>query len=617
MKIRILIIIAAVFFGFSSCMDILDTSPYNQVASVGMWTTESLTDMGVNGIYSNLRNWGIYGTGISLDGNSNGMGQWGFEILGPLGMSHNVADFLNGGLNPGSGNVNTTWRRLYEGVHRANEAILNIPLKSPCTEEKKARLVAEAIFLRAFHYYRLNELWRGVPYYDEPVLIEECIKARETEDFIWEKIIEDLNTCIAEPNFPNNDFQNGRVTKGCAYALRGKVYMQQGKWSAAIADFQKVGECGYGLFQGDYKELFTVANERCNEMIFSIQNIAQPNMGSIAQQYLGTRSAQGSCWGDHQITIYAAELYENADGTPFNWDDYIAGYTSLPLAEREIYFIRDREDAEGSEFHANITSAITTRLDALEAIKPGISATYLPYGNQARIRTAYDNRDPRFETIVVTPYSQFRGIAPDGTTEFTYTYRWPYVMNATPITGNYVVGDFQPDYTPTYLYHQRKFVFEGYNGPTFDRTRGDIDDPIIRYADVLLMWAEALVEQNSLTEAMTIVQQVRDRVNMPTLAANFADQATARNYVRDERRREMLGEGGGFFDELRWGTLKASKYEASKYGEAVSRQIWGIVGRGSTFRWPDLYTGDKMVWPIPRGEIEMNSNLQPTTGWTY
>jgi hypothetical protein len=611
---------ACLIAALSSCTDMLDTAPHNQIATTTMWTTENLTDMGMNGVYANLRNWGIYGTGINTasDQNSNGVGQWGFDILGPLSMSHSVADFLSGSLNPGSGNVNNLWKRLYEGVHRANDAIANIPDKSPCTTEKKARLVAEAKFLRAFHYYRLNELWRGVPYYDKPISVEECINGQESEEFIWNKIIEDLTACIGEQNFPDNDFKTGRATRGAAYALRGSVYLQQNKWKEAAADFEKVGQCGYKLFGGDYKALFTAANERCEEMIFSVQNVMTSGYGSISQKYLGTRSAQGSCWGDHQITPYAVELYENADGTTFHWDDFLPGYSDLPLAAREVYFLRDTLKDDGSNYHPNITNAVRTRLNVLEQSSPGISAKYLPNGNEDRIRAIYDNRDPRLTKNVITPYSKFRGVGLNAT-EFTYTYRWPYVANATPIANpDYVVGDMQPDYTATYLYHYRKFVYEGYNS-LFAREYGDTDDPIIRYADVLLLWAEALVEQNDLPAAMDKVKQVRDRVNLPTLASNFNSQATARNYVRDERRRELLGEGGSYFDELRWGTLKSSKYtkEAFNGNDPGCKQIWGIAGRGSAFRWPDVYSLDKLVWPVPRGEIEMNPNLKQTPGWTY
>jgi hypothetical protein len=292
------------------------------------------------------------------------------------------------------------------------------------------------------------------------------------------------------------------------------------------------------------------------------------------------------------------------------------------LEARQVYFLRDTLKADGTPFEPSTAGSISvlvrTRLAALEAIRPGISAQYLPYGNEARIKTAYADRDPRLQANVITPYEEFLGIndGGSGTENYLHTFRWPYRGNAgTPLPDGTTVGDLRPDRQAEFEYFQRKFVYEGYNGPGFDRTRGGIDDPMIRYADVLLMWAEALVELNDLTGAMDKVSQVRNRtsVNMPTLSANFANQATARNYVRDERRREMLGEGGAYFDESRWGTLKETKF----YSGASTKQIWGIPGGGAAFRWPDLYKGDRFVWPIMRAEIERNPNLKQTPGWQY
>jgi hypothetical protein len=282
--------------------------------------------------------------------------------------------------------------------------------------------------------------------------------------------------------------------------------------------------------------------------------------------------------------------------------------------------LRDTLNSDGTLFEppvaGSISALVRTRLTTLEGVQSGISAQYLPNGNEARIKTAYANRDPRLQANVITPYAQFLGIndGGSGTEPFVHTFRWPFRGHAgTPLPDGSVVGDLRPDRQAEFEYFQRKFVYEGYNGPAFDRTRGGIDDPMIRYADVLLMWAEALVELNDLSGAMGKVQQVRLRVNMPTLPVNFANQATARNYVRDERRREMLGEGGAYFDELRWGTLKETKF----YPGASTKQIWGIPGGGAQFRWPDVYTGDRMVWPIMRAEIERNPNLKPTPGWRY
>jgi hypothetical protein len=604
MKKHIMAVVLAALCGFASCTSLLDTKPYHQVATQNMWTTENLTDMGIAGIYSNLRNTGTYGTAV----NSTGVGQWGFDIYGVTGQCHLTAEFLNGNLSPGSGNVLNVWKKMYEGVHRANDAIANIPLKSPVTDEKKARLTAEARFLRAFYYYRLNELFRGVPYYDRPIKVEECINPQETEDFIWGKIIDDLTLCIGEPNFPNNNFTEARATKGAAYALRGKAYMQQGKWAEAVADFDKVGECGYSLFQGGYKQLFTEANERSPEMIFSVGNFGEPGYGSISQKYLGSRSAHSTVgtngWGDHHVTPYAVDLHENADGTDFNWDDIIQGYNAMTVADREVFFLRDTLDAGGRPKDASIRAKVRDRLKSTD-ISAAAKARYLPYGNETRLRRAYANRDPRLETNVITPYAKFYGYI--GSAAANVTMRWPYVNT------NAAIDDFMPDggKQSLLLYYYRKFVYEGYN--PVHREACPTDDPMIRYADVLLMQAEALIELDRLTDAEAKVNEVRGRasVNMPPVS--FTGKDAAREKVRKERRIELLGEGISYFDELRWGTLKQTKYAPG----LMHKQAWGADGQGAAYRWPDRYSGEKFVWPAPQDEIQKNPNLKPTPGWVY
>jgi hypothetical protein len=160
-----------------------------------------------------------------------------------------------------------------------------------------------------------------------------------------------------------------------------------------------------------------------------------------------------------------------------------------------------------------------------------------------------------------------------------------------------------------FKYIHRKFVGEGLEYAR--REQNPVDEPIIRYADVLLMWAEALVELNDLSGAMAKVKQVRDRVTMPTMASSFADQKTARNYVRDERRRELEGEGVNFFDEMRWKTLKQTKFD-----QKVAQHAWGGTEStgGTTYEWIGDYW---YTWPVPKAEIELNKNLKPTPGWVY
>jgi len=566
----------------TACTDILDQDPYNKPASSTMWTTENLTDMGVAGIYNNLRNWGFAGGTASY-------GYYAYDQWGVTSQRRDNEPLMNGTATTGMDMFKNFWKKGFEGIHRANDAIKNIPELSPISAEKAGRLVAEAKFLRALHYYKLNELYRGVPIYLEPITPEECTLGQSSEDAVWEQIIKDLTDCINEPNFPNIDRTEGRATKGAAYALRGKTYMQQQKWEQAAADFSKVGECGYSLFQGGYKELFTEANERCEEMIFSVQHIEDAGFGGNSQFYCGTRSSFGSCWNTFLVAPDFVEMYEFADGKAFNWDDVIPGFNAMDVKDREVFFLRNTEGAP-----ANVVTAVNARLDALSA---SARALYLPAGNEERIKNAYENRDPRLAASVITPYSNYLGVL--GSSDIMTTSTWPMVDQA--------IGDLWTDSRTQFHYLHRKFVYEG-NNPIPARDRCPTDEPLIRYADVLLLWAEALVEQGQLAEAAEKVNMVRAResVNMP--AVQYTGQDDLREKVRHERRIEFVNEGINFFDETRWKTLKEMKFKA---GSGIL-QVWGAVV--SPYEWQGDY---KYVWPVPAEEVEKNSNMTPTPGWIY
>jgi hypothetical protein len=626
---------AALLCGFGGCVGLLDTAPYNAVASEGMWKSEALVDQGVAGVYSALQDWAPYsGSFASKNGSS-----WAFEPWGMNGQLRYGEALTNGSINPGNGVFSNTWRRLYEGVLRSNDAIKNIPELSPAAPEKNARLVAEVKFLRAYFYLRLNALYGrdglGVPLYTEPTTIKECINGQASEDEVYAQIIKDLTDCINEPNLPNKD-GSGRVSKGAAYALRGKAYLHQGaKFAAngsvaanqelltkAAADFDKVAGCGFALFQGGYKELFLTANETCDEMFFSIQHIAEPGYGTLSQKLCGSRFAfgvsGGNGWGDLTVSPYIVDLYENADGTDFNWeavDPSFSGWNSMAPTDRAVFFLRDIEDAEGNTIKQSgdgqpLAAAVITRVNAiLDAASPAAKAKYLPHGNEARILKAYANRDPRLAANVITPYSGIIG-------GYSYSgagnamevfYRWP-VQGTNQLPATTKRNDLATDDATNFTYFHRKFVYEGAN--LAYRDDGPTDEPLIRYADVLLMWAEALIELNDFAGAAAKINQVRSRVGMP--AITITSQADGRTKVRNERRREFVNEGINFFDEMRWRTRKETKFQGGSNGKALT--IWGSTTGAGAYVWP----GDFMyVWPVPREETEKNANITRTPGWAY
>jgi hypothetical protein len=625
-KICNFILTIALLGGAAACTDILDTAPYNQLSSGTMWTSEELADQGVIGVYSSLQR-PLQGSGII--GESVDMGYYGFDVLGMSGQgSYAVNNLFTATVDPSNTRFSFTWKWCYDGVHRANDAIANIP-DVPMSDEKKGRLIAECKILRAFFYSRLNELFGGnglgVPLYTEPVSPSECTRIQTPEADVWKQVIADLTDAIGEPNLPDSQIQGeGRASKGAAYALRGRTYLITKDYSSAVADFAKVGECGYGLFAPtgtpeDYKQLFKLANERCEEMILSVQYIEDPaGYGSRIQKYCGpfqagSKDSRG-CWTDLQVTPAMVDLYEvKVDANtvkPFSWTETFPEWGNLSVNDRKVFFIRDSL-FQGTRISSDINTAINSQLNSLSS--QAAKDLYQPEGNEARIRSAYVDRDPRLEYNVITPYAQFKGVNSNSTAVGDYTLRWPvsgkhYVdqpaaeSNLRPGMLTSLVANAQAKL----LYLHRKFIGEGLD---YERRQDNpVDEIIIRYADVALMWAEALVELNRLSDAQAKVKEVRDRVGMPTPA--FADQQVARNYVRDERRREFVNEGVNFFDEMRWRTLKETKYSQ---GSAL--QVWGERSSGGTlYEWP----GDHYyVWPVPKAEVELNPEMKPTPGWTY
>ena len=655
------LIIAGTLPSITSCSnDALDTAPYHQLASGNMWTSEALCEQGVAGIYAALRGWGpsVANTQseVTIDGKKTnvGAGNFPFDILGIVGQANYDSNggFFREGVTASSAILSEEWTRMYRGVYRANDAITNISA-AKIGENVKGRLVAESKVLRALFYQQLNALYGGnglgVPYYDVNVAANEYTKGQTPEMEVWDKIIQDLTDAINEPNLPNNyvNKKDGKVSKGAAYALRGKVYLyraqskgNQGQdgmsdYKAAAADFAKVGEMGYGLYAPtgspeDFKTLFKVGAENSKEMILSVQYIEEATKAyGINRKFqnlfqLGGADNAGS-WTDVQISPLVVDLYEvkvsNTESKRFNWDDFITGYNELAPAAREVYFLRDSK-VNGKEIHAKITEKVNAKL-ASSALT-GVANQYLPEGNENRIRSVYSHRDPRLQYSIICPYDTMLGLdANPPTASVKYVMRWPWAAvgnktkaytngaNSAGAWSNVIPGmlsDLVAN-SEQLFYAYRKFIGEGMEFAYRQST--PIDEPLIRYADVLLMWAEALVETGDLQGAKEKVALVRSRVGMPTMSSNFSDQTTARNYVRDERRREFVNEGINFFDEMRWRTLKSAKYDKV---QNAGLKAWGAVANTAKISWPgDFY----YVWAVPKAEQDKNPNLTKTPGWIY
>lgn len=562
----------------------LDTVPTDSVSSENVWTTSNLATKVVAGVYSNLLDdyrdtpwdgrtfWDTRSVVMEMDRN------WIWNVANMTGTA-----------TASTGEFAVYWKRLYEGVHRANDVIANIEKVPDMSHADKARYIAECKFLRAWFYMRLNILWRGVPIYLEPVEPDECNRARSSEAEVWSSIVTDLTDCINETNLPDKyesgSSNYGHITKGAAYALRGKAYLWLEEYSKAEQDFKAIGGMGYSLFP-NYKTLLKEENERCEEMIFSIQCVDEAGLGHVKNWVFGNRNTVGYAWNNYIPNPNYIETYECADGKSFNWDDFIPGYSSMSPKARSVYFLRDNMTEQEKQTMIDFGADMSK---------------YLPTGNEARIKAVYDDRDPRLGMSIITPYSTYIGGCTGAAT--SYTLRWPY--RGSDAAEPY---DLRTDTNSKYYYLWRKFVYEGTEHKNMNYS--PVDLPLIRYADVLLNLAEALNEQGKTDEAIVYINKVRERVGHILLNSNeytkVSGQDDMRERIRNERYWELAGEDYLYFDELRWKTWKEKKFAE---GNGLM-EIWGAT----TYTWS--WGGEKCwKWAIPAAEIERNSNIIQNEGW--
>lgn len=611
MKKTIISILAAAF-ALVSCQSLDLVSSY-QVASSNVWGKATLARQAVTGIYNELYYLNYAGSGdtkraIPFDAYSS--------VMDTDKNWYSGQSICYGSGTPSSSGFSYFYTYFYTYIFRANDVISHIGQVPDMDAAEKAKLTAEAKFFRAYGYYNLNVLYRGVPLYME--YIEDAAKAnrpRSSEKEVWQAVIQDLTDCVEEENLPDKyaagSKDYGRITKGVAYAFRGYAYQFLAArdkeedpakyWQLALNDFEAIGDLGYALFTGagkdSFKQLFKPANEQCDEMIFTIRCTQQDGMGNNRAVLYGNRDTgvTSGAWNNFLPNPAYVESFENADGSKFDWDKYIPGYTSMTPEQRSVFFLRNGMTDGEKTTMANYGSDMSQYQDG---------------SNESRIQKAYDERDPRLQMSVITPYSTYLGGISG--VAYTFTLRWPYRGDAS------AEHDIRTDTNSMYYYLWRKYVPEGLENTI--RWVYEQDLIICRYAEILLRRAECLNELGLTDEAVKFVNEVRSRAGHILLNTNDPTTVTGQDDMRQRIRNEYYWELGGeesmYFNELRWGTWLDMKFRnriAGTYGEMNTNglaQIWGTT----TYTWYAL--GDYVTtWPIPAKEREMNGSLTQNEGW--
>ncbi|TKG93381.1 RagB/SusD family nutrient uptake outer membrane protein [Puteibacter caeruleilacunae] len=213
----------------------------------------------------------------------------------------------------------------------------------------------------------------------------------------------------------------------------------------------------------------------------------------------------------------------------------------------------------------------------------------------------FENRDPRLAMSVLLPNtSTFNGVLyvthPDSTKAM----------------------DRVPNKTKT-GYGLRKYNDENYDGDTY---KSGNDVPIIRYAEVLLSYLEAMIESGaSIDQALldATINKIRGRaaVNLPAITETNPD--ALRTLLRNERRVELAFEGIRYWDLLRWNIaheVMTGKFYGAKIADGPSSTSYVVNDNGNYFVTERAFRKDvDYLWPIPQAERDINDKLEQNPGY--
>ena len=462
------------------------------------------------------------------------------------------------------------WYRLYVSISRSNRAILALQQYG---EEKlgaeTARVrMGEVKFLRAHFYFKILQLWYQAPWIDENILAEAAQEQTPNNEFTHEELMQKVIADFEEAynSVPENPADKARVNKYAAAAMLAKCYL-----TLAYGD-------GYEATNG-YSHINQQYMQKVVEYTTYIANSGkfgyEADFGDIFME-----ENEGNI-----ETIFSVQHSDYLDdNTKFgrnNWSNMLNGCWGIW--------------SKGWDFHKPTQNLV----NAFKVDENGFPM-FETYDNEHNIHPVngvpVDQKwDPRlFHTV--------------GMPTFPYKYEAEYTLTTdnsrNPANYGY--------YTSLKEVPQRS-KGESYTESTWQGFA--MDDYVVRYTEVMLWRAEALIETGNIAEAINIINQIRSRANnsvakyIPYAANQIrtlgyyqsgVSKEDARKYLRWEKRLEMAMEPERYFDLRRWGlassTLNAF-FASEKEGNYDGTAFAGYYSDA-------FYTaGKNEYWPIPYNQL--------------
>ncbi|GAF02902.1 RagB/SusD family nutrient uptake outer membrane protein [Saccharicrinis fermentans] len=552
-----------------SCTDFLEVDPQGAVTA-GAPTAESADGL-VTAAYAAVGNddmigpmtsmW-VYGSVRSDDAYKGGGGVGDVADIN-FYEQYNLTQADQNWMHP------YTWENFYTVISRANSALVALNQLSDDDYELRKVRIGEARFIRGHAYFMLKVMFKYIPYIKEGLTKEEIltISNRElTNDQLWDKIAEDFQYGV--DNLPETQDQVGRANYYAAAAYLAKVRLYQ------------------AYEQDEQNQVIDINTDKLQEVVRLTQEVIGSGKYSLQPDF-GENFLDGFDNGPE--SIFAVQ-FSISDGTAVGRLSFVTG----------LNYPHGATQFGCCGFHApsqNLVNAFATDVNGL----PKFDTFNEVELSAADITPTGVTVDPRIDHSV--------GI--DGH-PYKYRNEEAYIFNNSWVRDPGVYGFFQS------MKEQQAADCSCYKKEgSFIGTSKNID--IIRYADVLLMQAEAYIELGEHDKAMPLINKVRERAANSTARTKLADgtspsnymigaydgvnlpwtQENARKALQWERRLEFALESPRFFDLVRWGIAEPT----------LNAYLAKEKTRRDFLKEAQFTAGRDEYYPIPQREIDFTKGL--------
>lgn len=308
-----------------------------QISSVNFWKTPEDVQFATNAMYNSMRY--IAEVSTYLDALSdNAYSHYPWEGYQEIALGTHTST------SPDA--ISDHWSRCYGGIGRANDILANLD-RVTMSDAAKNNFRGQALFLRAYFYFMLSDLYGGVPLILEAPKLEQGQLPRNSKEEVVAQVIADLTE--AASLLPETASDTGVATSGAAKALKAEVQLYNRMYAAAAATAKEVMDSGkYSLFP-DYGGLFREENENNAEVIFDAQ-FKYPEQGSSIGLYLGA-AAYNAGWSSIVPMKSLVEAYEMSNGKPIT--DPTSGYDPNNPYENRDPRLKQTIFVPGSTYNGN------------------------------------------------------------------------------------------------------------------------------------------------------------------------------------------------------------------------------------------------------------------------